>query len=223
MNKQTEELNRLNNQLEEQVSPENDIVLTDITCYLRGANISIYHQEVVRHDLLEMIVSAQKRGEDVKTVIGGDYKVFCDEIIENLPPRSKGEKVKEYLDILCSALSILFLINILVANGTTEIVRSLFSGKETEYHIPVTVGSVMSCILIVIFAYGIVTYIMNHSFEIGTIKLGKTKILGVGIAVVAVFVLIAWFGKATLFTINIFVALFVTLLLFLGHKALEKI
>lgn len=100
MNKQTNELNRLNNELDKQLNAENDKVLTDIICYMRIANISEYNQEVIRQDLLEMVLSAQKRGENIQTVIGEDYKVFCDNIIASLPPQSIKEKIFGFLDTI---------------------------------------------------------------------------------------------------------------------------
>lgn len=48
MNKKTKELNRLNNELDKRVSAESQEAFTDMICYLRGANISEYHQETVR-------------------------------------------------------------------------------------------------------------------------------------------------------------------------------
>ena len=48
MNRKTKELNRSNNALDQQISPENREAFTDMICYLRGAKISAYHQELVR-------------------------------------------------------------------------------------------------------------------------------------------------------------------------------
>jgi DNA-binding ferritin-like protein (Dps family) len=78
MNKQVKQLKRLNNKLEEQLNEENREAYTDIICYLRVANISEYNQEIIRQDLLEMVLSAQERGENIQTVIGEDYRTFCD-------------------------------------------------------------------------------------------------------------------------------------------------
>jgi len=80
MNKQIRELNRINNNLDGLLYSENNPAMTDIICYLRGANISKYNQEIIRQDLLEMVLSAQERNENIQTVIGTDYKNFCDEI-----------------------------------------------------------------------------------------------------------------------------------------------
>lgn len=42
MNRKTKELNRSNNALDQQISPENREAFTDMICYLRGAKISAY-------------------------------------------------------------------------------------------------------------------------------------------------------------------------------------
>ena len=96
MNKQTRELNRINNDLDKLLYLENNSAMTDIICYLRGANISEYNQEIIRQDLLEMVLSAQERNENIQTVIGTDYKTFCDDIIATFPPKSLKEKIIEF-------------------------------------------------------------------------------------------------------------------------------
>lgn len=93
MNKKTRELNRINNELDRQLNAENNKALTDIICYLRVANISACNQEIIRQDLLEMVLSAQERGENIQAVIGGDYKAFCDNVIASLPPQNRKEKI----------------------------------------------------------------------------------------------------------------------------------
>lgn len=96
MNKKTKALNRKNNKLDDRVSPKNNTVMTDMVCYLRSANISEYDQEIVRNDLLEMILAAQERGEDVTAVIGTDEgaeKAFCDDVIAALPPRITFQRI----------------------------------------------------------------------------------------------------------------------------------
>lgn len=162
MNKKTKKLNEQNNILDEKINKDNQKVFTDMICYLRGSNMTDYDIEVVRHDLTEMVLSAQQRGESIDAVIGNDYKEFCDEVIANIPSKTKLQKVVDYLDICCWGLSILFAI------------------KKT-------IGFVVGAILM------------------------------------ASFLLIAWLGKGTLFTVNFFVACILIVILFIGHKFLEKI
>lgn len=68
MNKKTKEILKANNEREELINEENDKVLTDMICYLRGSNISEYEQELVRADIIEMVLDAQERGENINSV-----------------------------------------------------------------------------------------------------------------------------------------------------------
>ena len=49
-------------------------------CYLGVSGISKYNQELVRADLIEMILDAQDRGENIQQVMGKNYKQICDDI-----------------------------------------------------------------------------------------------------------------------------------------------
>jgi len=224
MNKQTKELNRINNELDEQIAPENREAYTDMICYLRGAKLSEYNQETVRQDLLEMILSAQERGQGLQVVIGEDYQAFCDNIITSLPPQSRKEKMLEFLDIICWCLSILGVITIVFTDETFALFRNLATGKPLNFEISVTLGSVLSTGIIIAAAYIIVEFLLKNSFKIGkkgNVSTGKAFLIGAGI--MAVFIFIAWIGKATLFTANIFVACTVILTFYLAHRILSRI
>ena len=95
MYRDAKKLLKKNNQSEKQIFKENDEIYTNMIVYLRGADISEYHQEKVREDLIEMIVSGQERGDDIQTVMGENYKEICDEIIAEMPKKTKKEKVME--------------------------------------------------------------------------------------------------------------------------------
>ena len=88
MNKKTKRLLEENNCREKALSQESQAVMTDLVVYLRGQNISMYHQEEVRWDIQEMVLEAENRGETIAQVIGEDYQTFCDEIVAALPPRT---------------------------------------------------------------------------------------------------------------------------------------
>lgn len=224
MNKQTKKLNRINNELDKQVSTENQEAFTDMVCYLRGANISVYHQEVIRQDLLEMILSAQKRGENIQTVIGEDYKVFCDDVIASLPPRNMKEKAIEFFDIICWCLCILGTINIVISNETITLIRNLIVGKPLNFEISFSIWSVISTGIIIAAAFVIVEVILRNSFKVGKKEnVSRMKTFFIGAGCMVVFIFLAWIGKGTLFTVNIFIAGAVTLALYITHRILAKI
>jgi DNA-binding ferritin-like protein (Dps family) len=224
MNKLTKKLNQHNNELEKQINTESQEAFKDISCYLRGADISEYNQEVVRQDLLDMILSAQKRGENIQSVIEVDYKDFCDDIIANLPPKNIKEKVVEFLDILCLCLSILCTINIIMADETIALIRNFATGKILSYGISISVGSIISAIFIIIMAMIIVKFITKNAFYIGKKETVSTfKVFFLCASIMAILLFISWVGKATLFTINIFAACVFTLILYIIHRILAII
>ncbi len=223
MNKKVKELNRINNSFDKQVSPENMQIFTDMICYLRGGNISEYDQEVVRQDLTEMILSAQQRGENIQSVIGGDYKAFCDNLIASLPPKTTNQKVRDFFDIVCGSLSILGVIYIIMADETVSLIRNFMTGKPLNYNISVSIGSAISISVIIVAAIVIIEVIMKNSFQLGKKKRNnRLKAFFAGAGLMAAFLLIAWLGRATLFTVNIFVACAIVLLLYLVHKMLSQ-
>lgn len=222
MNKKTKKLNEQNNILDEKINKDNQKVFTDMICYLRGSNMTDYDIEVVRHDLTEMVLSAQQRGESIDAVIGNDYKEFCDEVIANIPSKTKLQKVVDYLDICCWGLSILFAINIVISKDTISIIENIVNRKPVDFSLSVSIGSAISIVFILLLANFIVNIIMKNSFS-KEIKYKKTVGFVVGAILMASFLLIAWLGKGTLFTVNFFVACILIVILFIGHKFLEKI
>lgn len=108
------------------------------------------------------------------------------------------EKVIDLLDISCRALSILFAINILISSDTVTMVESLFNRQAINYNISVSAGNIISIVLILFLANFIVNMLMKNAFSK---EIGNRKIIGfiVGAFLIAVFLLIAWLGRSTLF------------------------
>ena len=118
MRKQTKLLLEENNRLEEALQPEARSLLTDVVVYLRGSRVSTWEQEQVRRDVTRMLLDAQARGEDAREVIGPDPRVFCDSVIEALPPMPRAER------LLCTLrdglLAVLILLALWAALGIAE-------------------------------------------------------------------------------------------------------
>ena len=221
MNKQTKEINRLNNKLDKQLNAENDKVLTDMICYLRVANISEYNQEVIRQDLLEMLLSAQKRGENIQTVIGEDYKVFCDNIIANLPPQGIKEKILGILNTIFLCTSILGIFNIITSRDTIFLIRNMITGEPLNFQIAVSIGSLITYGFIIAAAFIIVRVICKTSFKYAK-KENKVKLFVIGAGIMVIFLFLAWIGKDTLFTVNIFAACTLVFVLYIAHRFLAR-
>jgi len=93
------------------------------------------------------------------TVIGEDYKTFCDEIVSAFPPRSKKEKVLEQLDILLSALGILLVIWLV-----KSLVIGLAAGEKVWY-LSLTAGSLISWAVILVVAEALVWWVTRTAFD----------------------------------------------------------
>ncbi|MBQ9120466.1 MAG: hypothetical protein IJY09_10530 [Lachnospiraceae bacterium] len=224
MNKRVRELNRLNNELDAKVEEKNQEIFTNMVCYLRGASISPYDQEMVRHDLLEMILSAQERGEELQTVIGENYQAFCDNIIASLPPQTTKQKVIDLLDTVCACLAILGLINIIMSHETITLIKNLVNGQPVSLEIAITLGDILAAGLIIVFAVLLVKSVMKNAFrEEASVKRGMIKAGIAGAGAMAAFLLLKYIGKKIIFTVNILVALAIVLGLFVMHKILERL
>ena len=51
--------------------------------------------ESVRRDVIVMLAGAEARGELAESVIGADYKAFCEEIHESVRMKTESEKTKD--------------------------------------------------------------------------------------------------------------------------------
>lgn len=227
MNKLTKELNKINNKLDKKVHAENDEAYTDMICYLRGANITEYNQEKIRYDLLEMILSAQQRGEDIQTVIGNDYKVFCDEVIANVPAKSKKENFLYILDLVCIGISILLTIKIIFSQQFISLIKNLLSGKPVNLGIPVTLGDILSYSVIIVLATVFVQIFCKNAFKISNKKTNKLKTgfitYAVSLVLLTACILPILLLTKSLFIVNIFVLLAVALAFFIMHKVFSRI
>lgn len=228
MKTKTKTLNQENNELDKRLTKENNVVMTDMICYLRVANISEYNQEVVRQDLLQMVLSAQERGEDMKTLIGEDYKSFCDDVIAALPQKSRKERVLDLIDIFLLSTSILGAIHIVISKETIDLIHNAVTGQQLNFQVPISLGNLLSYAIILATAFLIVHVIGRNSLKPEK-KHNQSKpkkfIIGgaTGGGVMAVFLIIAWVGRQILFTVNIFAACIFILGLYIAHKLLQKL
>ncbi len=85
-------LRKLNNRDESKISNKNKEKYDSMILYLRGSKINEYHQELIRQDIISMILGAEERGESLKRVFNGDYKATLDEIIDSAPVQDTKER-----------------------------------------------------------------------------------------------------------------------------------
>jgi len=228
MKTETKILNQENNEMCKRLTEKNNVIMIDMVCYLRLANISEHDQEVVRQDLLQMVLAAQERGEDINMLIGEEYKSFCDEVIAALPQKSHKERVLDLIDTLLLSTSILGVIHIVISKETTELIYNAVTGQQLNFQISISVGNLLSYVIIIA-----TTFLIVHVIGKNLLKpekkhnQSKTKkfIIGgaIGGGLMAVFLIIAWVGRQTLFTVNIFAACMFILGLYIAHKLLQEL
>lgn len=219
MNK-TKKINRQNNLLDQQIREENQEIYGDMICYIRSADISDYEIEVIRQDLIEMILSAQSRGENITSLFTGDYKQFCDEVIAAIPPKTRKEKIVYALDTVFLCLSILIGINILISKDFIGIIKAVFTKVAVNWNISVSLGSLITMFVIISTAAIVVQMICKNSFSK---KWNTLWIVAGAFAFGIVFTAISWIGRNIVFTVNFFVACAAAVLFFAIHKVLEII
>lgn len=158
MNKKTKILLQQNNEFEKTLNEINKKVLTDIVVYLRGCNISEFHQEEVRRDIMQIVADGEARNESIESVIGEDFKAFCNEIVEALPPLSRKEKI-------LAAVSQVFVLTSLMLGiwFAGEAIEAILN-KTSIAQFYVTLGDVINGVLIVTIAIVVVNYICKTSF-----------------------------------------------------------
>ncbi len=154
MNKETKKLLIENNKLEQKLSKETNAILTDMVVYIRGANITEYNQEIVRRDITNMLIEGQERGLSAAEVIGDDYKAFCDAVIAEMPQMTKKQRLISYIQLMCMCFGILLFIWAVFALP-----------KGNARHMAVTLGDVITAVLIITASIAVVGIVTKKSLD----------------------------------------------------------
>ena len=120
-------LRKLNKMSEKNMSKESNEVYTDMILYLRLSDLTLFQQETVRSDLIQMILDGEQHGKNIHEILGGDYKNMVDEIINSFPPRSTKDKLLDFLSIGTLSFSIVLLIFVL-----SQFLNSLLFNNKVE-------------------------------------------------------------------------------------------
>lgn len=159
MNKKTRNLLKENNEYEKNNLSENSQnVMTDIVCYLRCSCLSEYNQEIVRRDIDYMLADGERRGETPETIIGSEYKLFCDEIIKSFPESTISEKILRNVNELSGAVSVLAFIWIL-----GKVLQAVIQ-KTSIFQLNITLGEILGGIILVIETKIILDFVLRSSF-----------------------------------------------------------
>lgn len=203
MNKR-KQLQAENNLLDEKLTKENQILMTDIVCYLRVSNMYDYEVERTRQDLLDMMLDAQSKQEDIKNRIGIDYKEFCNEIIANSPRKTALYMSLEKIDLICMCMIILLVIAIVLNKDI--LTGSIFTQDFLNFPFKIKASDLIINFLIIVIAFGIVEYICKTSLsKKKKPRLIRSLIIG-GLVGGCTFLLIIMLGKFS-FTVPFFALL----------------
>lgn len=132
------------------------------------------------------------------------------------------ENQEKFTDMICLCLSILFAINIVLSRDTIEMIKNAIVGGQVNLNIAISKWTALSVVVILFVMNLIVNIIVKNALEEEKMQKRGAEIAGVIVVTFLLFVL-AWVGRGTLFTVNIFVACAVTVVLFGLHKGLENI
>ncbi|RZS94003.1 hypothetical protein [Cuneatibacter caecimuris] len=159
MSKRTKLLLKENNELENRLKRDDEQALTNITVYIRSANISPYFQESVRRDVLEMIINGEKEGRSMIEIIGEDYKIFCDNVIAEIPELTGRERM------LTAMRDTLLSVTVLMGLWFVFRIIGCVTGYDSWPYFTVTAGNVISGVFIIIAAFYVFSFVSKHSFS----------------------------------------------------------
>ncbi|HHU20044.1 MAG TPA: hypothetical protein GXZ58_07535 [Bacilli bacterium] len=220
MNKITKSMLKKNNSREEAILDENQEIYTNMVVYLRGSDLTEYNQELVREDLIELILDGQERGDDIQKVMGGNYKEICDDIIDAMPKMSAKEKIIDLVGTSLNMLWILGAINVII-NFTINLID-----RNSEFNFTLSIGDILAGIIIIIFSNGVVWYVTKTALNEQQINIKKKRSLFKGwLSLVMVFATILFAGlyfDTVVINIHLITAVIIISLIFIASKIINS-
>lgn len=183
--------------------------------YIRGADISAYQQELVRRDITQMILDGEQRGDTMEDIIGSDYKIFCDNVLKEVPHLTKAEKIISFLGTLCAALAALLAVRLLFS------ITDLFGAANTWPNIPVTTGTIISMAILLCSALFLYNTITKNSFNTGSQNTKKMSVLLAAILLACIGA--DYFLKTVILSLHVSIILMAILALFIIYKIMDTI
>lgn len=215
MSKTTKELMAENTKREKQLAPENHKIYMNMIAYIRGANLSDQSVEQVRSEIIEMLLDAQLRGENIEQVFGKNSQEICDEIIEALPQKTRKEQIIEYIDIFLRSFWRLGLI-VVITSFIGEV-----GAEEGITNFKLTSGHLISMAVIILAAYGLVTYVSKTAFKDDESKKKMTlEFLGLFFIMILILLPMVFF-HTVLFEMSYVIAALLVAVLFGVSKVVE--
>ncbi|SHK55845.1 hypothetical protein SAMN02745163_04023 [Clostridium cavendishii DSM 21758] len=155
----TKELIKLNYKNSQKINKEYSELVTDIIAYVKCELTQDDGEEAV-NDILDILLGAQERGEDLNIVVG-DYKIFCDEVIKSYKDDNKLyflKNVKEFIQIGLGMAFFFIALDVILKLKDVKII-TLDNLEQTNYSF--TLVPILNTIISVIFAYIIIKVIIR--------------------------------------------------------------
>ena len=115
MNRRTRQLLRENKKLIDQLTWSDQFEVDHVMDYLKTTTLSNYEREMVRRDLLLMVLEGCTHGKDAKQVLGDDPLALCEAIVSALPkPTAKEWAVRlarSLASVACIWMAVLLVAN----------------------------------------------------------------------------------------------------------------
>ena len=196
MNRETRELNRLNNETEELLSEEARRYLTDIVCWLRMKNVEDYQVEMIRNDVTDLLLQAGQRGESPLEALG-DVETFCRSLLPGVRRKSAGQVAWEYL---VSTLYALFIFSgiTMVFSTVEKVAWALRSGAAFDWRWDITGGNLAAWLALTGAVYLLLAWIMATPLAGKPARQSKAKSFFLGAALMGGCLLLAWWSKTFL-------------------------
>lgn len=209
-------LTEMNNEMHKLIQDENRDTYVDLMLYLRGSNIDDIEQESIRSDLIRMILDAQERGDSIERLIGNNPKDFMDSIIDSFQQKSLKIRLLEYSIISIKGLLIIFSII-----SIFWFVGELLENQASNFNIPISVGDLLSMILLIILSFMVIDYLTKNPFKSNRRKQGLIVIIGFILTVLFTTAMPVLF-PTVLFRINFFVGFIVLLLILVSLQLIYQ-
>lgn len=186
----TTQLRRENNKLTRKLTHENHQMITNMIVYLRVSRLSDERVEGIRHDILDIAISAQARNEPLDDVFGEDGKTFCDEILANVKPEGWLIKIVKLMPGLIGTFGFFSILNLVSSGYPWRIIRAIRHHSPITWQYPITMGLVVNTLLC--FAVAIVIVQLIGKFSFRKQKTGRTIPSMVKLSIVGLIGGLAW-------------------------------
>lgn len=220
MNKQAKQFLKENAEFEKKLNDDSVKILRDIVVYLRRFDISEYHQEEIRRDIMQMVYDGEQRNETIENVIGYDYKSFCDEIINSMPKLTMKEKVITYSSYAFMFTSILSMWWIIIG-----ILKRVIIEKAPFSTLPLTLANIINSVIIVTISIYFVDSVSKNSFETQEESLTLKvffKYWVISVLIIGIILLIEYFISITLCNIPIYFGIILIIVPIIAKHFLEN-